>query len=328
MTSSKRNSYILLGAVLVLAGWGGLGTLLITTLFCYFVLNKLTVLRYKWLTISAYIAIVTVVGALMIYFVDHAAKTLPKVFATAVPLIIQFASDHGMELPFTDMISLKAFTMDYAKNELQFLSVFVFAKATAKQCVFLLIGIVGSVSIFLSPGMDLNRRNYRIKNNIYTASSSEIANRFRSLYESFETVMGAQLTISTINTGLTSIFILVTQLPFGPLVILTTFFCGLVPIAGNLISNSIIVGVAFTVSPNLALWALAFLITIHKLEYFLNSKIIGERINNPVWLTLIGLIVGERLMGITGMILAPVLLNYIKLEAAQMKTSELDQDSP
>jgi predicted PurR-regulated permease PerM len=34
-----------------------------------------------------------------------------------------------------------------------------------------------------------------------------------------------------------------------------------------------------------------------------------------VWLTLIGLVLGERLMGITGMILAPVLLYYIKVEA-------------
>ena len=325
MTSSKRNSYLLLGAVLVLAGWGGLGTLLITTLFCYFVLNKLRVLHYQWLTISVFVTIVAIVGAIMVYFVDQAAKELPKVLTTAIPMILQFASDHGLELPFTDMDSLKSFSMDYMKTEIHSLG--GFAKTAVKQSVFLLIGIVGSVSIFLSPGMDLNRRSYRVKNNIYTASSSEIANRFRAFYDSFETVMGAQLTISTINTGLTSVFVLMAHLPNGPLVIVTTFFCGLVPIAGNLISNAIIVGVAFTVNPHLALWALAFLITIHKLEYFLNSKIIGERINNPVWLTLIGLIVGERLMGLTGMILAPVLLNYIKLEAAQMKASELDQDA-
>ena len=48
----------------------------------------------------------------------------------------------------------------------------------------------------------------------------------------------------------------------------------------------------------MALVALVFLIAIHKLEYFLNSKIIGERIRNPIWLTLLALIVGERLMGI------------------------------
>ncbi len=88
MTVSKRNSYVLLGIVLVLAGWGGLGTLLTTTLFCYFVLNKLTILRYKWLTIGVYIAIVSVIGGLIVYFLDQAARALPKVVSTAVPMIV------------------------------------------------------------------------------------------------------------------------------------------------------------------------------------------------------------------------------------------------
>jgi predicted PurR-regulated permease PerM len=69
-------------------------------------------------------------------------------------------------------------------------------------------------------------------------------------------------------------------------------------------------------SPKMGLVALILLIIMHKLEYFLNSKIIGTRIDSPMWLTLIGLVIGERLMGIPGMILAPVVLHYIKLEAS------------
>jgi predicted PurR-regulated permease PerM len=55
---------------------------------------------------------------------------------------------------------------------------------------------------------------------------------------------------------------------------------------------------------------------IHKLEYFLNSKIIGARIKNPMWLTLIALVLGERIMGVPGMILAPVVLHYLKMEVS------------
>jgi predicted PurR-regulated permease PerM len=87
-----------------------------------------------------------------------------------------------------------------------------------------------------------------------------------------------------------------------------------VPIVGNLISNTIIVFVALTVSLKLAISAIIFLVVIHKLEYLLNSKIIGDRIRNPVWLTLVALIIGERLMGIPGLILAPVVLNYLRVE--------------
>ncbi len=94
-----------------------------------------------------------------------------------------------------------------------------------------------------------------------------------------------------------------------------TFLCGLLPIIGNIISNTLIVGVSFTISPNMALVALIFLIVIHKLEYFLNSKIIGDRIKNPDVADAHRLVLGEKLMGIPGMILAPVVLHYIKVEA-------------
>src|SRR3954462_8175165 len=123
--------------------------------------------------------------------------------------------------------------------------------------------------------------------------------------------MGAQIIISVINPLISACFIVSVRLPYAPVIIGVTFLCGMVPIVGNLISNTIIVCLAFTVSPKLALAALIFLIVVHKLEYCLNSKIVGDRIRNPVWLTLLGLILGERLMGLPGMILAPVILNYL-----------------
>src|SRR6185369_7574866 len=107
--------------------------------------------------------------------------------------------------------------------------------------------------------------------------------------------------------------------PYAPIVIGVTFLCGMLPIIGNIISNSVITGIAFTISPQLAFTALIFLIVLHKFEYFLNSKIVGDRIKNPVWLTLLGIILGERLMGIPGIILAPVILDFIKVEASTIE---------
>jgi predicted PurR-regulated permease PerM len=95
--------------------------------------------------------------------------------------------------------------------------------------------------------------------------------------------------------------------------------CGLFPIVGNVVSNTVIVFIGFLVSPKVAIGALIFLVVIHKLEYFLNSKIIGARIRNPIWLTLIGLIIGEKLMGVPGMILSPVILNYLRVEMSKLE---------
>jgi len=210
--------------------------------------------------------------------------------------------------------------LENAKGKFQYVG--RFATGATREVAFLLIGIVVAVSIFLNSAVDLDRGRYRIRNNLYSLTSEAIAERFGNFYRCFSTVMGAQLVISAINTALTAIFVLTSGLPNSVVVIGLTFLCGMLPVVGNLISNTIIVAIAFTVSPKMALAALVFLVVIHKLEYFLNSKIIGDRIRNPVWLTLLGLILGERLMGIPGMILAPVLLNYVKVEASAIEVEE------
>src|SRR5438445_12903036 len=164
-----------------------------------------------------------------------------------------------------------------------------------------------------------------MRNNLFTLCTQAISQRFQLFYGSFATVMGAQLAISAINTTLTAIFVFTVNLHYAAVVIGATFVCGLIPIIGNLISNTIIVGIGITVSPTMALVTLIFLVVIHKLEYFLNSKIVGDRIKTPFWLTLLGLIIGEKLIGIPGMILAPVILHYIKLETAQIEVKAPDE---
>ena len=107
-------------------------------------------------------------------------------------------------------------------------------------------------------------------------------------------------------------------MPYTFVIIVITFLCGLLPIIGNLLSNAVIFSIGLTQSAHLAVIALLYLIVLHKFEYFLNSRIIGGRIKNPMWLTLMGLLIGERLGGIPGMILAPVILNYLKIEGAKV----------
>ena len=140
--------------------------------------------------------------------------------------------------------------------------------------------------------------------------------------------MGAQILISAVNTALTSVFLIWNGYPHLLVIIVLTFLLGMLPILGNLLSNTLIIGVGFTVSHRTAFLALVFLVAIHKLEYFLNSKIIGDRIRNPMWLTLLGLVLGERLMGIPGMILAPVLLHYVKAETSRLKAEQTRTNAP
>ncbi len=318
----ERFSYLFMLGTLVLAGWLHLATLLLATLFAYLALTRLHFAKRggKWLAVLLFLLLVCAVAYGLGFFVNQTIRALPRIAEVAIPTVIQWAKAHQIELPFTDYDSLSDWAFDTVKSQVHYLgSVAKFARGATTQFLFLVVGCVVALGLFLNPRLELDRPARLSPSNLYSLCCDEIAKRFTALYRSFDTVMGAQIAISAINTVFTAIFVAATQLPHAVVVIGVTFLCGLLPIVGNLISNTIIVGIGFTVSPQMALLALAFLVLIHKLEYLLNSKIIGRRIHNPFWLTLVALILGEKLMGIPGMILAPVVLHYLKTEASNLE---------
>lgn len=321
MTTPARISYGILALTLVLAGVLHLGPALLALLFSYFALCKLvSFTRKKWLALILFVLLAAGMAYAAGHFTRAALAALPEVAEHSIPSASAWAEARQIQLPFTDFDSLRTLLVDALKEEAHYLrNVARFAGTTTAALVFVLIGVVAAVSLFFNSQLDLYRDSHKTKNNLYSILSDEISARFRDFYHSFALVMGAQMTISLVNTVLTAIFVLIIQLPNAPLVIPLTFICGLLPIVGNLVSNTIIVCLAFTISLKVAIVALIFLIAIHKFEYFLNSKIIGDRIRNPVWLTLLALIIGERLMGIPGMVLAPVVLNYLRLEMSRIE---------
>jgi predicted PurR-regulated permease PerM len=316
MTTPGRLSYGVLALTLVLAGILHLAVPLLVILFSYLALRQLYFLtKRRWLALVLFIVVVLGIAAAAVSFTRAAILALPDVADTSIPSASAWAQRRQIELPFTDFESLRAVVIDTLQQEAHYLrNVAHFAGSTTAALVFSIIGIVAAGSLFFKAGLDPHRATHPVKNNLYSICCDEVSTRFRDFYRSFATVMGAQITISLINTALTGLFVVVVRMPHTPLLIAITFLCGLVPIVGNLVSNAIIVFVALTVSLKLAIAALVFLVVIHKLEYFLNSIIIGDRIRNPAWLTLIALIIGERLMGIPGLILAPVVLNYLRVE--------------
>jgi predicted PurR-regulated permease PerM len=319
MNQTVRTSYIIMVLLLVLMAWLHLGTLVLTALFGYFALRLFSFRRSKILGLAIYLIAVATIGTGLVYFSRQAYVTLPEIANTSIPAMVGFAEKNGIELPFTDYESFKTVALDEAKEGIA--SVGRYARAATFQFVLLVAGLVVAASLFLNPSWGAENDPQTARDSLYATVARELAVRFKTFYRSFAKVIGAQLVISTINTGLTATFLIFNGFPFAAVLVVLTFLCGLLPIIGNLISNTLIVGVGFTISPRTALFALIFLVVIHKLEYFLNSKIIGDRIKNPMWLTLIGLVLGEKLMGIPGMILAPVVLHYLKVEASQSKSA-------
>lgn len=149
--------------------------------------------------------------------------------------------------------------------------------------------------------------------------------RVSFLSEAFHRIVFSQIRISALNTFLTGIFLVIIlplfgfHLPLTKTMIAVTFFAGLLPIIGNLISNTVIFLIALSVSPIAAVGSLAFLIIIHKLEYFFNAHIIGTRINARAWELLLAMLVMEAMFGMAGLVAAPIYYAYIKDELSARK---------
>jgi predicted PurR-regulated permease PerM len=177
--------------------------------------------------------------------------------------------------------------------------------------VHLLLGMIIGSMVALQ---DVN------SNKQYRVFAAALHQRLAILAEMFQKVVFAQVRISLINTVFTGIYLAIVlplagvHLPLTKSMIAITFFAGLIPVAGNIISNTVIVIVSLSHSPQMAAISLAYMVIIHKLEYFLNARIIGSQINAKAWELLTAILVMEALFGLAGVAAAPVFYAYIKKE--------------
>lgn len=154
----------------------------------------------------------------------------------------------------------------------------------------------------------------------YKPLAAALHARVVNLHVAFRRIVFAQVRIAAINAVFTAIYLMVVlplagiHLPLTKTLVAITFIAGLLPVLGNLISNTVIVIVGLSHSLAIAAASLVFLIVIHKLEYFLNARIIGSHINARAWELLAAMLTMEAIFGLPGVIAAPVFYAYAKKE--------------
>ena len=158
------------------------------------------------------------------------------------------------------------------------------------------------------------------KDEEYKPFARALAQRAHLFGEAFKRVVFAQVRIAAINAFFTGVYLLVilplmgVNLPLVKTLIAITFIAGLIPVVGNLISNTIIVIVSSSQSLAVAIGSLAYLVVIHKFEYFLNARIVGGQIRANAWELLITMLLMEAIFGIAGIVAAPIYYAYVKSE--------------
>ncbi len=157
----------------------------------------------------------------------------------------------------------------------------------------------------------------------YRPLARALVERAAKFGQAFRSVVFAQVRIAALNAMFAAIYLGIVlplfgvHLPLVKVLVAITFITGLLPVVGNVISNTAIVVVSLSNSLSVAGASLVFLVVIHKLEYFLNARIIGSQIRAHAWELLIAMILMESAFGLAGVIAAPVYYAYIKSELTE-----------
>jgi predicted PurR-regulated permease PerM len=140
--------------------------------------------------------------------------------------------------------------------------------------------------------------------------------------DSFRQIVVAQFWIAAFNAICTALFLFVAlpvagvTMPYAGALVTLTFFAGLIPIVGNLLCNGVMTIAGVSISPAVGIACLLFLVAIHKFEYFINARVVGQRTNTAAWELLTAMFVGEAVFGVAGLVAAPLYYAYVKSELA------------
>ncbi|WP_087864210.1 AI-2E family transporter [Comamonas thiooxydans] len=185
-------------------------------------------------------------------------------------------------------------------------------KSWAGALMFIIIGVVvGALAAIAAP-----------------ASKGPLALAMRErgqlLQAAFTKVVMAQVWIAAVNTGFTALLLFVAfplfdvHISYAGWLVLLTFVAGMLPIVGNLFCNVVLTIAGLGVGPHIALVCLGFLMAIHKLEYFINAKVMGSQIKTSAWELLIVMFAFEAVFGVVGLVAAPLYYAYLKLELGRL----------
>jgi predicted PurR-regulated permease PerM len=321
MPTARTISYLLFAALIVAACVLHLGPVLLAGLFSYMLLDlthrhlagRMPDLLARWISVAIFLVTASALAYLFGQFVRLAIYRIPLIATSVLPTIDQLATDYGIDWPYDTMQQLRGALIAAVRDNAR--SITAESGLLTRGFFQIVIGLFIAIAKFL-PDKQVERRA-----SLFDDLTEEFSARVSLFMHSYEKVLGAQVLISAINTVITIVFVILAGIPYVYFLTLATFILGIVPLIGNVLANAIIIGAALTQSPQRAFAAFLFLIISHKLQYLLSGRILGSTLKTPMWATLFGILVGEVLLGVPGIIIAPAVLHYAREELAAIPSS-------
>ncbi len=315
ISGPRKASYALVAIALIAVARFGLSPCLLSGLVSFMIMDvterrlreaKASPLFARGAAVAVFVLLSCLFGWIFINFLRVGVVRLPVLLDTVLPRLASFAERFGFDFPADNAKELRDLIVASIKDNTA--SIGKTSGLLTRGFFQVLLGMFIAMMRFLTPPSKEHAGH------LYDALRHEINDRVSRFMLSFELVVGAQVLIAALNTVLTTVFLHVMGFHFKTFLTLTTFVCGMVPIVGNVISNVFIVASGLVVSEKLAVVGLIYLVVIHKIGYLFNSRILGGSLGTPMWMTLLGIVVGEAVMGVPGVLLAPALLHYARAE--------------
>ena len=221
-------SYAVFAVLLIFLAALHLGTPFLAALFCYLALSKLAFFGKKWIALVLFLIVIAAVFSGAVFFLKRAFVVLPEIVETALPIVVRFASEHGIELPFTDIESLRTVALDSVRNTLGDLGKYV--RVATKEFLFL-------AHRDRDRGQRFHESELRSQAGQRSAESGSLqllhlphSRPLQLVLPQFRAASWARRSSSPRSTPrLTAIFVFAVGLPYASLVIILTFVCGIIP---------------------------------------------------------------------------------------------------
>ncbi len=321
-------AWVLLGALLLYVLLHHLVPAVVTGLVLFLILDRLAASFSKRMPGGAarplaLILVTLIVGGLMVGGVATLISVIRRHAADLPALMTKMADilqstrawlgGYGEEIipdVLTDAETVKAAIVDWLKEHAETLK--VAGSTFSLSLVHALMGALLAIMVFF--------RHVTHRDATRGALADALAQKVNRFADAFARIATAQVKISAVNTALTAVYLLVVlplcgiHIPFATTIVLITFVCGLIPVLGNLISNTVIVVLSLGISVGTAVASLVFLVLIHKLEYLINSRIVGGETDSQAWEILLAILLGETAFGVGGVVMGPIIYAFVKRE--------------
>jgi len=254
--------------------------------------------------------------ALLISLLRRHAEGVPAIMTKMADILQStraWLGGYGEEIipdVLTDAETVKTAIVDWLKQHAETLK--IAGSSFSMSLVHALMGVLLAILVFF--------RHVTHRDTERGALAEALAEKVNRFAHAFSRIATAQVKISVLNTALTAIYLLILlplfgkPLPFATTIVIITFVCGLIPVLGNLISNTVIVILSLGISVGTAVASLVFLVLIHKLEYLINSRIVGGETDSQAWEILLAILLGETAFGVGGVVMAPIIYAFVKRE--------------